>query len=109
MKDGTLVVLKVDGTKEALRVPGELKVEQLQKLVGGWVEPVRIKYEGRMRTAFVNENGKLLGLKPNFRATCCFKAANIIPTSDFIVGNMAVWLPTPVNKEKAHGANTFCG
>jgi hypothetical protein len=60
------------------RIPPSL--EFLQKAVGGHIEAIpgfaRIKYGGETRAcaAFCNEEGKLEGLSPNYRATALWHA-----------------------------------
>jgi hypothetical protein len=63
----------------------EIEESDLGTEVGGWIEAVA--YPGRSdSTAFVNEEGKLLGLPPNVIATVTLKPK----LDDLIVGNAVI-------------------
>lgn len=70
--------------------------EHLQKLVGGWVEAIRFGVTGL--DALINEEGKLIPLPPNRKATelCSMFEVGLRP-GDFISGNMV--LLGPVNDD----------
>ena len=60
----------------------ELLLEDLQTLVGGYIETVFISAKA---DGIVNEEGKLMGLRPNRLATELYSNS-----ADFIVGNMII-------------------
>lgn len=98
---GTLAILPVGGglTLEPYTGPRP-SLEQLQKAVGGYIERVKVRYDGRVREAYVNEEGLIEGLPFNATATRL--------VSEFgygaIVGTIAVLVPDP-RKPKAGGAS----
>lgn len=70
------VIVKVDGTTVDLLIgPDQLKM--LQTAIGGWIEPVTVKYEGKLRQAFVDEEGGLKGLPHNAAASDLYCFGNI--------------------------------
>ena len=76
-------IFKTDGTK--IKVAPDAKtysLEELQRIVGGYIEIKRITDECLM---VVNEEGKLNGLPINDRATKLYQTC--ILTDDFIVGD----------------------
>lgn len=58
-----------DERKVAYTTRGEPPLEALQAAVGGLIEGIRVRYEGRVRRAYVNEEGLLDGLPLNPKAT----------------------------------------
>lgn len=91
MKMKTLVIIGVDGSerREALPADSSKQLPQLQKAVGGYIEGIKVRYEGRVRRAYANEEGLLEGLPIN-------RVASLI-SSEFghqgIVGPIAIVLP----------------
>jgi hypothetical protein len=70
------LVIQPDGTYEQKETKKkELSLEQLQKLVGGYIELVHVKYKGRRYEAYVNEEGKLKNMPFNPKATALYHAA----------------------------------
>jgi hypothetical protein len=64
-----LVIIQPDGTETRETYTGEEpELEKLQKAVGGFIELVRVDFEGARRDAFVNEEGRLEGLPMKVRA-----------------------------------------
>jgi hypothetical protein len=81
------VVIKTDGTKDALQ-PKNNKVftlEELKSVVGGYIEIVQLTEDYLM---VINEEGKLLDLPINVVATRVYRASR--NTDDFIVGNVLI-------------------
>ena len=77
---------KADGTTQVVR-PGDgkrFKLVELQGLVGGYVERVPFPDGEHL---WLNEDGKLLRLPINDRATAAAHEAGAISHDDFIVGN----------------------
>lgn len=85
-----LIVIKTDGTVEEVEQTQKPSLEQLQKIVGGYIEPVHgIKYQNRIATMIVNEEGKLNNLPVNRKATELF-SDTFGPFVDVIVGDVAI-------------------
>jgi Domain of unknown function (DUF3846) len=59
------VVLRADGSKEVLRRTAPLELKELQRLVGGYVEAVRLTPTSNIMCMVVNEEGRLDDLPPN--------------------------------------------
>lgn len=83
MKTG--MIIYTSGDKKIIRPENgsTFSLEELQKIVGGWIETVRAK-DGRV--IVLNEEGKLNGLLPNVEATELY----CDPADDIIVGNVLV-------------------
>jgi hypothetical protein len=72
---GTFVKIDVDGTvtKERTELKGSAPYDPLSRLVGGFVERVKVRYEGKLRDAYVDEDGfAKYTYKPNITATKLF-------------------------------------
>lgn len=65
------------------------QLTQLQGLVGGYIEMVRLPQFGQMTVGIVNEEGKIMNLPSNSRATM------IYGQNDVIAGTMVVASVTP--------------
>jgi hypothetical protein len=65
-----LRLIEPDGT-ESLHAyeREEPSLEMLQGLVGGYVEPIVVLYEGKRKQAFMDEDGLMKKLPPNPKAT----------------------------------------
>jgi hypothetical protein len=83
MKKVKAVLLRADGTASRIEIKSG---EDINKAVGGWLEV--INFQGNV-FVYINEEGKLLGLPLNNRATGLAYSRNIglIP-GDVIVGNV---------------------
>lgn len=86
---GTLVI-QSDGTERA--VPGRMSLEELRKLVGGYVELTTCMYQDKRLPLVVNEDGHSLGLPYNRKATELYLNACKPGTTHHIVGDVAVLL-----------------
>lgn len=87
MQKGTII--KPDGTTEVIRPNADFfYLSEVQKVVGGFIELVPVKKLALKKeiTMYVNEEGKLLNLPMNPRATAL---ADLGPL-DYIVGNALV-------------------
>lgn len=62
------IVLHVDSTEEPVDIDRGAELETLQGIVGGYIEAVAGNPDYTL-TFWINEEGKLLGLPPNRRAT----------------------------------------
>lgn len=90
---GTLHTIKPDGTVATQRFETNkgAELKDLQAAVGGYIERVRVRFEGRVRDAFVNEDGLAQGLPVNARAMELL-ARPFDPAYNVIVGNLAVFV-----------------
>ena len=61
------IILKTDGSEEEFLLPKTNQLKVLQKIVGGLIEVVPSTQEGL--SIICNEEGKLIGLPINYRAT----------------------------------------
>jgi hypothetical protein len=86
----TLVIIQPDGTETRETYTGdEPELEQLQRIVGGLIELVRVRHDGRDCDAFINEEGKLRGLPINEPATELWAGRHY----DVLVGPIAICVP----------------
>lgn len=63
-----LHIYKADGTSEKREAPTKPTLEEMQKLVGGYIEFVSVLHEGHNRTMVVNEEGLIHNLPLNEEA-----------------------------------------
>jgi len=85
MKITTALIIKANGS-EIFTSPKNKKtftLEELQEIVGGLIELVECK-DGKL--IVLNEEGKLIGLPPNDKATNLYKYGD----QDTIMGNVLV-------------------
>lgn len=75
-------IIKANGTYKKQEVVNLPTLREMQMLVGGDILAIQVKYEGENRTMIVNEDGFLMGLPPN-------KKASLIVGSP-IVGNVLI-------------------
>ena len=88
-KVGRIHLVRTVGIIESTTPTRPLTLEQLQKMVGGYVEQVKVQYEGRRLYACIDEEGKLKLKEPNVMATLMYRTAN--PGSNqIIVGDMVI-------------------
>lgn len=84
-----MVVIAPDGTKTEVpcRDQGPL-LEQLHDAVGGYIELYHVNYEGKVRRAYVCEDGKRKRMAPNQHATALLVNQSLrgLP----LCGNMAI-------------------
>lgn len=92
MSKGTLTTIKPDGTRTAQRFETTkgAALSDLQAAVGGYIERVRVRFNGRVRDAYVNEDGYAKGLLVNRPATALLAEPFIGVT---LLGSVAIWEP----------------
>lgn len=78
-----VTVIHPTGMVEEVVIERAKEIEQLQSIVGGWIQLIHVPYEGKVRTAFVNEEGKMHGLPYNARATEMYRR-------DVLVGSLII-------------------
>lgn len=64
-----VVLVKADGTRQELRSAKKPDRKQMQAWVGGWIEPVHSRFEGKAAVMVVNEEGLLHNLPVNREAS----------------------------------------
>lgn len=67
-----VVIIYADGKPNSISLVADPSLEQLQKIVGGYIEPIPRfnKFKGRrVLHAYANEDGKLIPLPSNVAAT----------------------------------------
>ena len=87
---GRIITLRVDGTVYSIDVPKKRPgLELLQREVGGYIEPVKVRWEGRLREAYVDEDGfaKRLSVNP--------RSSSIDQWGRELLGPIVIWIPTP--------------
>jgi hypothetical protein len=86
-----VLIIPVEGPIEDRQIDGQL--DDLQALVGGYIEAVALPdfiTGADQATAYVNEEGKLDGLAPNFRATDFMVPGVGLMWGDYIAGPMVL-------------------
>jgi hypothetical protein len=84
--------INADGTRTEI-APADgatFSLVELQTIVGGYIEAVRLRSGAWM---FVNEDGKRLGLPTNVVATTIAHERGYLPADDWIVGDVIVTTP----------------
>lgn len=82
----TYAVINTDGDVSLVHEPNPIQYDDMRACVGGWLEAVYL--DGAV--AYVNEEGKLEGLRHNQRATNLAHAHDAIAGDDWIAGNMLI-------------------
>jgi hypothetical protein len=93
MAKGTLTIIEPSGVVTTSRVESAKgpSLEVLQKGVGGYIERVKVRYNGKVRDAYCNEDGLSQGLEYNHDATMLCRGTIFEGVS--IVGNLVIWEP----------------
>lgn len=98
---GTIVVVKPTGEYIHLPADKKLDLRLIYMAIGAsTVERIKVRYEGRVRDAYLDEEGIMNGKRPNpeiRRLAALYYGPNI----QTFLGSAAIWIPTP--KEKKDG------
>jgi len=93
---GILVTVELDGTIKETPYDHSPCLEDLQSAVGGFIEKIYARYNGKWYIAYVNEDAKLRGIPVNTLACKKFvpsiKIAKNKYTPVIIAGPMAIWV-----------------
>ncbi len=83
------ILIKPNGTKSWVRPANgkEFELEEIQALVGGYIEIISLNESEVM---VVNEEGKLLGLPINRKASQKAWRSRAIALSDYVVGDVVI-------------------
>ena len=84
---GQLHIISPENHRTIIVIEKEPSLEQLQKAVGGYIEVVKVRFEGKIRDAYVNEEGLLKQLPYNPYAS------ELSVNRHHLVGNIAIWVP----------------
>lgn len=93
---GVIVKIDVDGslTEIPIKYKGSVKWEDLHRnLNDGYIERVKVRYQGRVRDAYVDEEGLLKGLQRNLVAEQLVADYYGAPLSQWLVGPIVIWVP----------------
>lgn len=84
------LLVKTDGTKEPVAPKNgtDFSINELQAFVGGYIEIITIKFDGKDYYMVVNEEGKLNGLPYNEAATELYQKTSF--WGDCIVGDALI-------------------
>lgn len=99
MQYGKLITVRPDGTRKEARLSHKPTLEELQAEVGGYIERVRVRIEGRVRDAFVNEDGIAENLPVN-RPAMGLLAPPFDANVNVLLGNLVAWVPDPKPKKE---------
>lgn len=88
-KGGQLLVIRANGNRETLHfVPGQRPLlSSMQALVGGDIEQIAVRVDGKVREAYVDEEGRRKNLPFNAAAS------ELSCNGHRICGTMIVWIP----------------
>jgi hypothetical protein len=85
------ILIKPDGSKQDIAPSqgNKFSLEELQELVGGYIEIVVLSVESR-RIMVIDEEGKAKGKEVNISATMLCRISSSISLTDFVVGDVVV-------------------
>ena len=75
-------IFRAGGTYEKRKVHAKPTLKEMQDIVGGYIEPVSVRFEKYIRIMVVNEEGKLRGLTVNIAAS---KIAGSLIVGDVLI------------------------
>jgi len=81
------LIIPADGSEVRWEDPEKIDLDYLSEKVGGYIEAVSI---GEDITMYLHEEGKIMGLPRNERATRLAKKYGRISLMDYIVGNVVM-------------------
>lgn len=90
---GTLVVVPPDGPHYSMEVK-KLDIQEVNKLVGGYVERIKVRWEGRIRDCYLNEEGLLRQLPFNPYIRKLAEDHYKVQCQPF-AGTGVIWVPNP--------------
>jgi len=104
---GTILTIKPDGETVEKKITrgGTASYEDLREAVGGYIERVRIRYNGIRRDAYVDEEGlSKTGMVFNPQATVLVSEARGVYTP--ILGPIVIWIPDTKAMRKKNVSTT---
>lgn len=90
--NGKMTIIRTDGLVEIRTLDGQPKLEDLQAIVGGYIELVPLfgTWQGEEAAMFCNEDGKGSALPINRAATALWHGAAHGDTGDVLVGDVVI-------------------
>lgn len=93
-----IVVVKTSGDIVTLPADNKLDLRLIYLAIGAsTVERIKVRYDGKVRDAYLDENGFLNRKSRNPKIKELAEAYYGAPCQDF-VGHAAIWIPTPRSK-----------
>jgi len=93
---GTLITIELDGTIKETSYDHSPSLEDLQGAVGGYIEKIYARYNGKWHIAYVNEDAKLRGIPINTFACKKFVPSVKLARNQYapviIAGPLAIWV-----------------
>jgi hypothetical protein len=94
-----IVVVKPTGEYITLPADDKMDLRLIGLAIGaGVVERVKVRYEGRVRDCWLDEEGWLNAKRPNPEVKKLAEAYYGVPCQEF-AGSGAIWIPTPRSKK----------
>lgn len=95
MAKGKLITITPDGKKTETRIEhdGGPSLEELQKELRGFPILVKVEYEGKLRHAYVDEDGRARRRPINPHASTYLQKAYEPVETVLLVGNLTIWIP----------------
>lgn len=82
-----LVIISPSGDSKELSMMAKPSLRVLQESVGGYIELVKVRWQGKIRDAYVDEDGISKQLAPNLRAS------DLTVNNHRIFGPMVIYVP----------------
>lgn len=86
--NNTTIIINPDLSTELAQLPEGSSLDFLQGKVGGLIQYLPFPVAGV--DAYVNDEGKILDLYPNWLATCAMQKAGYLFEGDWIAGSMVL-------------------
>lgn len=95
------MLMPVDGKPELVDLDDSSQLAELQKFVGGYIEALTFRVQGREAVGWLNEEGKIQEppLPYNQRATILARTYEAIMDGDYVAGPLIVTGFNPNNGE----------
>lgn len=88
---GTLIKIDVDGTVTRHEAK-KAEYEQITSLLGGYMERIKVRWEGKVRDCYLDEEGLIKQLPFNPHVKPLAEAYYKTPCQDF-AGPAVIWVP----------------
>lgn len=93
---GTLHIIGILPSEDSqvhIDCQGSPPIEALQKAVGGYVERIRVRFKGKLRDCYVDEDGWGKRLEHNPRVTALCSSEFVRMFGNVLLGPAAIWVP----------------
>lgn len=88
---GKHIIIQPDGTKSEVERK-KFDYDVTSEAVGGYIERIKVRYEGKVRDCYLNEEGLLLGLPFNSEIKKLAEDYYKVPCQQF-AGPAVIWVP----------------